>query len=147
MDPVTVTLVPGILGGLAVAWLLSTLHRRWPETLPVPHELAISTDAINIAHIRAAGLGGLGLFAMALVVALFVPSIRLAVGAGVLSGAALGVVMILRRRRTGPLPWDSGTSGANTILSIDHPAASTDGETGKAGPSDAQKLNSAAVVA
>ena len=34
-----------------------------------------STDVINISRIRAAGLGGLGLFAMALVVAWFVPRI------------------------------------------------------------------------
>jgi hypothetical protein len=122
MDPVTLVLVPGILGGLAVAWLISRLQRRRPNMLPVPNELSISTDAINIAHIRAAGLGGLGLFAMALVVAVFVPSIRLAVSAGVLFGAVLGVFMILRRRRTGPLPSSGGSTGANVILSIDHPA-------------------------
>jgi hypothetical protein len=121
MDPVTLTLVPGILGGLAIAWLISRLQRHRPNTLPVPNELSISTDVINIAHIRAAGLGGLGLLAMALVVALFVPSIRLAVSVGLLTGAVLGVVMILRRRRTGPLPSSGGAAGANVVLSIDHP--------------------------
>jgi hypothetical protein len=121
MDPVTLVLVPGILGGLAIAWLIAGLHGRGPNSLPVPTELSISTDVINIAHIRAAGLGGLGLFAMALVVAVFVPSIRLAVSVGVLSGAVLGFFMILRRRRTGPLPSSGGSAGANVVLSINHP--------------------------
>ena len=119
MDPVTLVLVPGFLGGLAVAWLISGLQRRRSVTLPVPNDLAISTDVINIAHIRAAGLGGLGLVAMALVVSLFVPSIRAAIGAGVVAGVALGVVMILRRRRTDPLPSSGGSAGANVVLSID----------------------------
>jgi hypothetical protein len=147
MDPATLTLIPGILGGLAIAWLISRLHARHPSTLPVPEELAISTDVINIAHIRAAGVGGLGLFAMAIVVAVFVPGIRLAVGAGVLSGVALGVVMILRGRRTDPLPSSGGSAGANTILSIDRRAGASDDETRKAEQSDKEKLNSAAAVA
>jgi len=89
----------------------------------------VSTDVINIAHIRAAGLGGLGLFAMALVVALFVPAIRLAVSAGVVLGALLGAVLIFRRRRTGPLPSSGGSAGANVVLSIDHPGASENDDT------------------
>ena len=125
MDPVMLVLVPGILGGLALAWLISRRQRR-PGTLPVPRELTISTDVINIAHIRAAGVGGLGLVAMALVIAVFVPGIRVAIGAGVLLGAALGIVMILRRRRTDPLPSSGGSAGANVVLSIDHPAEAAD---------------------
>jgi hypothetical protein len=147
MDPVTLVLVPGILGGLAIAWLIAGLHGRGPKTLPVPSELSISTDVINIAHIRAAGLGGLGLFAMAVVVAVFVPGIRLAVGVGLLSGAALGVVLILRRRRTGPLPSSGGSAGANVVLSIDHPAASNNDEPRTTGQSDAPTLKAAAGVA
>ena len=125
MDPVTLVLIPSILGGFAVAWLITRLHGRG-LTAPseVPTTLSISTDVINIAHIRAAGLGGLGLFAMALVVALFVPAIRLAVTVGVLSGAVLAAVMIFRRRRTGPLPSSGGSAGANVVLSIDQPASS-----------------------
>jgi hypothetical protein len=147
MDPVTLTLVPGILGGLVVAWLLSTLYRRRPDALPVPHELAISTDAINIAHIRAAGLGGLGMLAMAFVVALFVPGVRVAVGAGLLFGVVLAGVLIVRRRRTDPLPSSGGSAGANVILSIEHPGGSTGDEHGKSGQPDTGKLKSAAVVA
>jgi len=125
MDSVTLILVPSILGGLVVAWLVTRLQGRGPDALlDESADLSISTDVINIAHIRAAGLGGLGLFAMALVVAVFVPAIRVAVSAGVLFGVVLAIIMILRKRRTGPLPSSGGSAGANVILSIDQPAAS-----------------------
>ena len=124
MDLVTTTLVPGILGGVAIAWLIARLQKPGLNTVTDVTLEPVSTDVINIAHIRAAGLGGLGLFAMALVVAWFVPAIRIAVSLGVGLGVMLGAVMILRRRRTGPLPSSGGTAGANVILSIDHPAAS-----------------------
>ncbi len=133
MDPVTLVLIPSVLGGFAVAWLIARsggrIGSRGPSTLVDAPLEPVSTDVINIAHIRAAGLGGLGLFAMALVVALFVPAIRLAVTVGVLSGAVLAAVMILRRRRTGPLPSSGGSAGANVVLSIDRPGASENDDT------------------
>jgi len=121
---VTPILVASVLGGVAIAWLISRLQGRPNALTDAPTDPSISTDVINISRIRAAGLGGLGLFAMALVVAAFVPGIRLAVSAGVLFGVALGVALILRRRRTGPLPSSGGSAGANVILSIDRPAES-----------------------
>ena len=130
MDPVAAVLVPGILGGLAIAFLIARLHGRGSSAIAdAPGELSITTDAINIAHIRAAGLGGLGLFAAALAVAWFVPGIGLSLSAGVLLGALLGGVMILRRRRAGPLPSSGGSAGANVVLSIDRPAASRSEDT------------------
>ena len=130
MDPVTLFLVPSILGGLAIALLMARRQGRGPRSLtdaPLP---PVTTDVINIAHIRAAGLGGLGLFAMALVVAWFVPRIGLTLGAGVLFGALLGIVLILSRRRTGPLPSSGGSAGANVTLSIDQPVGSDDDREG-----------------
>ncbi len=129
MDTAILILVPSILGGLAIALLIARLQGRGSSMLSdVSMERSPSTDVINISRIRAAGIGGLGLFAMALVVAWFVPRIGLTLGAGVLFGALLGVVMILRRR-TGPLPSSGGSAGANVVLSIDHPAASENKDT------------------
>ncbi len=129
MDPVAAVLVPGILGGLAIAFLIARLHWRGSSAISdAPGELSITTDAINIAHIRAAGLGGLGLFAAALAVAWVVPGIGLTLSAGVLLGALLGAVMILRRRRAGPLPSSGGSAGANVVLSIDHPVDAEKGD-------------------
>lgn len=129
MDPVLLVLIPGILGGLAIAWLIARLQARGPRTLTdVPMERS-AADVINISRIRAAGIGGLGLVAIALVVAWFVPRIGLTLGAGVVLGALLGAVMILRRRRNGPLPSSGRGTGANVILSIDQPAASESDDT------------------
>ena len=80
------------------------------------------TDVINAARIRVAGIGGLGLVTMALIVAWNVPRIGQELSIGGLLGVVLAAVLILRRRRTGPLPTSSGRSGANTVLSIDEPA-------------------------
>lgn len=127
MDPVTLILVPSILGGLAIALLMARRHGRGPRSLTDTSMPPVTTDVINIAHIRAAGLGGLGMFAIALVVAWFVPRIGLTLGVGVLFGTLLGVVLILARRRTGPLPSSGGNAGANVILSIDQPVGAEDG--------------------
>jgi len=129
MDPVTWILVPSILGGMAIAWLIARLEGRGSNAITEAPMQPVTTDVINISRIRAAGLGGLGLFAMALVVALFVPRIGLTLSAGVLFGALLGGVMILRRRRTGPLPSSGGSGGANVVLSIDQPVASESADT------------------
>jgi hypothetical protein len=125
MDPVTAILIPSIVGGLAIAWFIARFQARGSRTLTDgPMERSGASDVINISRIRAAGIGGLGLFAMALVVSWFVPRIGLTLGAGVLLGTLLGALMIFRRRRTGPLPSSGGSTGANVILSIDQPAAS-----------------------
>ena len=133
-------LLPGIVGGLAIALFIARFMKRGSE---VPTDRALSTD-INIARIRAAGIGGLGLFAMALVVAWFVPRIGQTLSVGTLLGAVLGVVLILRRRRAGPLPSSSGTAGANAVLSIDHPASSKNDDAGGTGTSSAPSGGSGA---
>lgn len=84
------------------------------------------TDVINAAYVRVAGVGGLGLVAMALVVAWNVPRIGQELAIGGLLGVALAAVLIVWRR-SGPLPASGGRPGANTVLSIDHPAGSADG--------------------
>jgi hypothetical protein len=130
MDTAILILVPSVLGGLAIALLIARLQGRGSNVLSdVPLERSESTDVINISRIRAAGIGGLGLFAMALVVAWFVPRIGLTLSAGALFGALLGLVMILRRRRSGPLPSSGASAGANVVLSIDHPPEAGDDST------------------
>ena len=63
MDPATV-LMTGILGGAVIAWLLHRVDRH--AAVPVPTRTEpLSTDIINAAHVKVAGVGGLGLVAMA----------------------------------------------------------------------------------
>lgn len=55
--------------------------------------------SINMSAIPVAGLGGLGLVAMAVVVSVFFPAIGWMMAAGVTSGVLLGVVLVAVRRR------------------------------------------------
>jgi hypothetical protein len=92
----------------------------------------VSTDVINMARIRVAGVGGLGLVAVAVVVALFVPTIRQSVTAGLVLGVLLGVTLILLRRHAGPLPSSGRRPGANTTFAIDvFEPSPTQGEPGR----------------
>src|SRR5262245_53212915 len=101
MELFTVLFGPGIAGGVIVALWLTYLHRHArPSGDAVPRgEGALLVDAINISHIRVAGLGGLGLVAMALVVAVFVPAIRIALAIALPSGVLMAVAKIVWRRR------------------------------------------------
>ena len=133
MDPITLIVVPGFVGGLAIALLIIKLHRRRRPDLtsaPIANQ-SVSTDAINMARIRVAGLGGLGLVAMALVVAWFVPRIGQTLMVGAVLGGALAVGLILHRRRAGPMPSSGRSAGANATLSIDRRSTSEDEDTGQ----------------
>ena len=99
-DPVTAVLIPGFLGGLLVAAFIVALRSRshHDDAVVMPYRpLPISTDVINMASIKVAGAGGLGLVAMAGAVALGVPRIFEATALGLTLGTGLAVVLILRR--------------------------------------------------
>ena len=55
---------------------------------------------INISRIPVAGLGGLGLVAMAVVVALFFQPIGWMMAVALVGGVVLGVTLLVVRRRT-----------------------------------------------
>jgi hypothetical protein len=128
MDPILVLIVPAFVGGLLVALFLVRAHRRVRplDRTRVPDGDGVITDAINMAHIRVAGVGGLGLVAMALAVAAFVPSIGAALALGAALGAVAAIVLIVWRRRVGPMCSSGQRPGANTTLSIDAVASSSD---------------------
>ena len=121
MDPVTLLIVVAFVGGLVVAPLLTLFHHRSSRVRePLPRrDDAPLVDAINIAHIKVAGIGGLGFVLLALAVAAYIPSIGVSLATGATLGIVFAVVLILQRRRIGPLPSSSGRPGANTTLSIE----------------------------
>ena len=130
MDPVTLIVVLGFLGGVVIALLFIRLHGR--PTDAASDAFAgepLSTDVINMARIRVAGVGGLGLVAMAFTVAWVVPRIGQTLAIGFVLGAIGGVVLILCRRGKGPLPSSGRRPGANTTLSIDDPLYARNEET------------------
>ena len=126
MELTLLFVVSGVAGGAVVALLIMVAHRLRPggrqfDAFAQGSE-ADRTDVINIASIRVAGIGGLGLVAMALALAWSIPRIGQTIALGAVLGAALAVGLILWRRRLGPMPTSSSRPGANTTLSIDGPA-------------------------
>ena len=100
MDPVSIVIAVSFLGGLAIASVVVLLNQRRQAapSVVVPYRpLPISTDVINMAHIRVAGLGGLGLVAMSAVVALAVPEIFRSIAIGLGLGICLAAALIKLR--------------------------------------------------
>ena len=128
MDPVTSLLVLGFFGGLLIAGVTILLQRRGkPPSLSVAvvyRQQPLTIDMINMASIKVAGVGGLGLVAMAAAVALDVPRIAQSVGIGIALGAIGALIVILRRQRTGVMPSSGRGMGANTVLCIDQASTS-----------------------
>lgn len=118
MDPVTLVLITGFLGGLVLALLIFRMPAS-SSSLDSLRRHQISTDVINMARIRVDGIGGFGLVMMALTVAWFVLRIRQHIAIGLGLGILLAVVLIAVRRRSGPMPSSGETPGANSTLSID----------------------------
>ena len=125
MDPVTLIVVPGFLGGLVIALLVSWRQRRSsaPSVVQPFRRGEFSTDVINVSSIKVAGVGGLGLVAMAAAVALDVPRIGQTIAIGLAFGVVIAAITIYRRRSTGSLPSSGERVGARTTLSIDTPPA------------------------
>lgn len=122
MDPVILVVVPGVLGGLVIALVVFLRQRHGSYTSSLTARTRsepLSTDIINAASIKVAGIGGLGLVAMAVAVALNVPRIGQTLAIGLLLGLALAAVMIVRRRATGSMPSSGEQAGANITLAID----------------------------
>jgi hypothetical protein len=117
MDPVLMMLIPGVLGGLVIAVLLRRVPGSGDTGLGAPSTgEPMSSGAINMAHIRVAGEGGLGLVAIAVASAIFVPRIGQTIGLGFVLGAVLAVALVAWRRHKGPLPSSSRRPGAHSEL-------------------------------
>ncbi len=124
MDPVTMIAIPGLLGGIVLALIFIRLQRSQHRSADAAfRDEPLSTDVINMSRIRVAGVGGLGMVAMALAVAWAVPRIGQVLVVGLILGCALAGLLIAWRRRAGPMPSSGRHPGANAILSIDSPPA------------------------
>ena len=126
MDPGTLFQALGFVGGVLFIVFLMRSQADQQTGASADAFQDRPTDVINIARIRVAGIGGLGLVAMALAVALDVPRIGQTLAIGLVLGAVFAAILISRRRRHGPLPSSSQSAGAKTTLSIDTPAPSAD---------------------
>ena len=129
MDPVFIV-IPGLLGGVVIAVAIAMLRHRFRSRLSKAAEGREPVAAIDISSIRVAGIGGLGLVAMAVAVAWTFPRIGFTMELGLLLGALMAVALIIARRRFGSMPSSGQHGGANTTLAIDErePSRESDSE-------------------
>lgn len=119
MEPLLIILVPGLFGGLVLALLIAGHRKGTPSTF-VPRRLAAPSPAlINMAQIPVEGVGGLGMVAAVVVVAISDPRIRLATIVALVLGAGLALVLIAMRRRTGALSSSGDGPDNGSTLRID----------------------------
>jgi hypothetical protein len=112
----------GMLGGVILALLIITFGNPLrPEAADTRLEPP-SPHLINMAQIRVAGGGGLGMVAMAIIVAIFVPRIRFSMAIALVLGGALAAALIAYRRRQGPL-GSTTTPGAHSMFPMETPPA------------------------
>ena len=128
MEPLLVILLPGILGGLVVAWLIALRPGRTSSTF-VPRRLEAPSPAlINMAHIRIEGLGGLGMVAAVVAVAIADSRIRGAVLLAAVLGIGVALGLIAIRRRTGALPSGGDGPDDRSLLHLDPRTRSAAGD-------------------
>jgi len=123
MEPLLIILIPGVFGGLFVSLLIARNRRGTPPTF-VPRRLELpSPSLINMSSIKVEGLGGLGMVAAVIAVAIADPRIRLAILAAMILGGALAVLLIARRRREADRS-ESGPGGDSLLHIVEghHPA-------------------------
>jgi len=90
-----------VAGGLIGAAILVAFNRRQHQApLAVPDAFARNQPEgiLNMSRIRVAGLGGLGMVAVALGMALTIPRIGVTLGLGLVGGFLIAVALIPYRR-------------------------------------------------
>ncbi len=122
MEPLLI-LLPGLLGGLVLALLIALSRAiNWPRTPGVVVSRRLespSPSLINMANIRIEGVGGLGMVAAVVAVAVTDPRIRLATIAAAVLGIGLALVLIAIRRRSGAMPSSGDGPEDHLMLGID----------------------------
>ena len=119
MEPLLILLVLGIVGGIVLSLAIGRNRRGTPPTF-VPRRLEAPTPAlINMAHIRVEGIGGLGMVAAVIAVAIADSRIRFAIIIALVLGGGLALALIALRRRGGPLPSAGDGPDDRSMLHID----------------------------
>ncbi len=136
MEPLLIILVPGLLGGLVLALLIASIRWGSPSIVVTRRLAAPSPTLINMAHIPVEGVGGLGIVAAVVAVAVSDPIIRTVTIVAAVLGAGLALVLIAMRRRTGGMPSCGDGPGDRSTLHIggERRAAHPAGERGKNRP-------------
>jgi hypothetical protein len=119
--------LPALLGGLLLAVALFTANRRPSSGVVTRTSLEpMSPDLINMAHIKVAGIGGLGMLGAVLVTALALPEIAIALVTGIGVGAALAVGLIAYRSRSNAAGPGGPDRRLPTVFALDDRAESAE---------------------
>jgi hypothetical protein len=119
MEPLLIILLPGLFGGLLLALLIAAKKKSSPSIV-VPQRLAApSPSLINMANIRVEGIGGLGMVAAIVVVAVSDPRIGLATIVALVFGVGLAFALIRARQATGAMPSAGGGPADRSMLGLD----------------------------
>lgn len=113
-----------VVGGWLLAGMLAMMNRRASSGVVTrsPTE-PLSPDAINMAHIKVEGVGGLGLIAAGMLIAIYLPEIGVSLLTGVGLGAALAVGLIAYRSRVSATrPGGPDGQLPSVLMLNDHPA-------------------------
>jgi hypothetical protein len=106
-------------GGALIGAVLRLTRRRQrpqPVTVDAFARDAAATDTINVARVRVAGVGGLGMLLVALAVAFDFALVGAVLAAGLVGGFVAALAIILWRKRSGPLASSSSSPGARGAL-------------------------------
>jgi hypothetical protein len=119
MEPLVMILIPGLFGGLVLALIIATRRHRTPSVVVQKRLEAPSPELINMAHIRVEGIGGLGMVAAVIAVAITDPRIRLVTLAALVLGGALALLLIYYRRAAAEASSDGDGSANRSTLHLD----------------------------
>jgi hypothetical protein len=118
MESLLIVLVPGVVGGVVLALLIALRPARPGAIVVTRRHEAPSPALINMAHIRIEGLGGLGMVAAVVAVAIADSRIRAAIVIAAVLGSAIALALIWIRRRTGALPSAGGGPDDRSLLHL-----------------------------
>jgi hypothetical protein len=116
MEPLFMILIPGLFGGLVLALIIKVIKRR-PPSVVVPRSLEAPSPAlINMAHIKVEGIGGLGMVAAVIAVAISDRRLRVVTLAALLLGGGLALLLIYYRRGADEAaPGGDGSADRSTL--------------------------------
>lgn len=143
MDDITLMLVvPGVIGGALLAVTLLVANRRMTRRkIAAPTDLAPMTpDLINMAHIKVAGVGGLGLVAVAVATAVALPEAGYSLAIGLAGGIVLAAALTMWRTRVAARITPPRAPGASTMLSIEAPDESAEPQGPERRPPSAERV-------
>jgi hypothetical protein len=116
--------LPALVGGLLLAVALFGANRRPSSGVVARSSLEpMSPDLINMAHIKVAGIGGLGMIGAVVVTAVALPEVAIATLAGIGVGAAIAVGLIVYRSRSNAAGPEGPDGRMPTLLTLDDHAA------------------------